>query len=249
MEFVIWMVYITIFAAIHLLVGMIPVSDPMWVSVLSSSSQAFIFILTIYIFRSYLCKADSLRSFSRKELKYCMWAVVIGVGICLGHRILFFLFFDFVVHSLEDIGEVVISRQTAFAGTFLGLLYGGLIMPVIEEIFFRGVIFHTARQKRGNLYAVLISSFLFAIGHFNGVQFISGIFMGLIIGYAIVLTGNVYIGVVIHVANNSFSYLNIHVLNKLWNLEEEFIMAPIWLGILLLVFGILMLRRETRKVT
>ena len=178
-----------------------------------------------------------------------MWAVVIGVGICLGHRILFFLFFDFVVHSLEDIGEVVISRQTAFAGTFLGLLYGGLIMPVIEEIFFRGVIFHTARQKRGNLYAVLISSFLFAIGHFNGVQFISGIFMGLIIGYAIVLTGNVYIGVVIHVANNSFSYLNIHVLNKLWNLEEEFIMAPIWLGILLLVFGILMLRRETRKVT
>lgn len=97
---------------------------------------------------------------------------------------------------------MVISRQTAFAGTFLGILYGGLIMPVIEEIFFRGVIFHTARQKRGNLYAVLISSFLFAIGHLNGVQFISGIFM-----------------------------------------------VPIWLGILLLVFGILMLRREARKVT
>lgn len=171
-------------------------------------------IISINIFRNFLCKTVGLRSANRKELKYCIWAIVIGIELCLGHRIFFLFFGNFVVQSLEGIGEVSISNQAVFLNMFPGILYGALLGPVTEEIFFRGIIFHVARQKRGNLYAVLISGFLFAIGHLSGIQFISALLMGVIIGYAVILTDNVYIGVVIHVANNAFSFFNSNVLNK-----------------------------------
>ena len=248
MELVIWVIFETICVLAHLLMSMIPVADPVWGWTLSAYSQVFITLISIYIFRSYLCKEPALRSLGRKELKYCVWAAVIGVGICLGHRALLLFFLDFVEKSLRDIGEVSISNNAVFVNTLPGILYMALLGPATEDIFYRGVIFHVARQRRGNLYAVLISSFLFAIWHLNGVQFISALFMGVIIGYAVILTDNVYIGVVIHVVNNAFSLFNGAVLNKLWDFEGSFAFAPIGIGILLLVFGILMLRRETRKV-
>lgn len=157
------------------------------------------------------------------------------------------VFWSFVMQSLRDIGEAAMSSQAAFLNTFPGILYESLLGPVTEEIFFRGIIFHVARKKRGNLYAVLISSFLFAIGHLNGIQFLSALFMGVVIGYAVILTDNVYIGIVIHVVNNTFSIFNSHVINKLWNLEGGVVFAPVCFGILLLAFGVLMLRREARK--
>lgn len=84
MELVIWVIFETICVLAHLLMSMIPVADPVWGWTLSAYSQVFITLISIYIFRSYLCKEPALRSLGRKELKYCVWAAVIGVGICLG---------------------------------------------------------------------------------------------------------------------------------------------------------------------
>lgn len=247
MELVIWLVFETIFVTGHLFISMIPVSDPVWAGTFTMYGQVLISILSIYIFRGYLCQAPDLRSFGRKEWKYCAWAAAIGAGVCLGHRILFLIFMEFSIQSLKDIGETVIMNQALFLNTIQGILYETILGPVTEEIFFRGIIFHVARKKRGNLYAVLISSFLFAIGHLNGIQFLTALFMGVVIGYAIILTDNVYIGIVIHVVNNAFSVFYSNVLNKLWNFEGSLVFVPIGFGILLLVFCILMLRRETRK--
>lgn len=157
--------------------SMIPVADPVWGWTLSAYSQVFITLISIYIFRSYLCKEPALCSLGRKELKYCVWAAVIGVGICLGHRALLLFFLDFVEKSLRDIGGVSISNNAVFVNTLPGILYTALLGPATEDIFYRGA-----------------------------------------------------------------------VLNKLWDFEGSFAFAPIGIGILLLVFGILMLRRETRKV-
>lgn len=232
---------------IHTLVGVIAVSDPMWRVGLSLYSQVCINILCIYIFRKYLCSIKELRLFNKKNLKCCMWAMLIGVGVCLGHRIFFLFFMGFVKQSLQDIGETVITNQMIFLATVPGLLYETLLGPVTEEFFFRGIIFSVARQKHGNLYAIIISSLFFALGHLNGVQFISALFMGVVIGYTIILTGNVYIGVVIHVVNNSFALFNANILNNIWGIDYNSGIIQIIFGIILLVFGILMLRREADR--
>ena len=245
MEFTIWIVYMIIMNVVHTLTVVIPVSDPMWQVGLSLYSQVGANILCIYIFRKYLYHKNGLRLISKKGLKCCVWATVIGIGVCLGHRIFLLLFIGFVEQSLMDIGEVVITNQVMILATVPGILYEALLGPVTEELVLRGIIFPVARQKRGNLYAIIISSIFFALIHMNGIQLITGLFMGVIIGYAIVLTDNVYIGIIIHAVNNSFSLFNAGVLNdKVWSMYSgnEFIQLAV--GIIILIIGILMLRWE-----
>lgn len=246
MELVIWIVYLIITVTGGGLMLLIPVPDPIRGIGLSVYRQVCTSILCIYIFRQYLCKTGGVRVFRKKELKCCIWAIVIGVGICLGHRIFFLIFKDFVERSFHDIEAVVsLQDQAVFFTTVPGILYVTLLGPVTEEIFFRGIIFPVARQRRGNLYAIMISSLLFAVMHFNGIQFISALFMGVVVGYAVVLTDNVYIGVVIHVVNNAFSLFNANFLNRFWGSMG---VVQIAVGIILLLFGCLMLWRETGGV-
>ena len=245
MEFTVLIVYMIIANVLHTLMGVIPVSDPMWQVGLSLYSQIGANILCIYIFRKYLYHKNGLRLISKKGLRCCVWAAVIGIGVCLGHRIFLLLFIGFVEQSLMDIGEVVITNQVMILATVPGILYEALLGPVTEELVLRGIIFPVARQKRGNLYAIIISSIFFGLIHMNGIQLITGLFMGVIIGYAIVLTDNVYIGIIIHAVNNSFSFFNASVLNdKVWSMYSgnEFIQMAV--GIIILIIGILMLRWE-----
>ena len=245
MEFTIWIVYMIIMNVVHTLTVVIPVSDPMWQVGLSLYSQVGANILCIYIFRKYLYHKNGLRLISKKGLKCCVWATVIGIGVCLGHRIFLLLFIGFVEQSLMDIGEVVITNQVMILATVPGILYEALLGPVTEELVLRGIIFPVARQKRGNLYAIIISSIFFALIHMNGIQLITGLFMGVIIGYAIVLTDNVYIGIIIHAVNNSFSLFNAGVLNdKVWSMYSDGGFIQIVVGIIILIIGILMLRWE-----
>ena len=245
MEFTIWIVYMIIMNVVHTLTVVIPVSDPMWQVGLSLYSQIGANILCIYIFRKYLYHKNGLRLISKKGLKCCVWATVIGIGVCLGHRIFLLLFIGFVEQSLMDIGEVVITNQVMILATVPGILYEALLGPVTEELVLRGIIFPVARQKRGNLYAIIISSIFFALIHMNGIQLITGLFMGVIIGYAIVLTDNVYIGIIIHAVNNSFSLFNAGVLNdKVWSMYSDGGFIQIVVGIIILIIGILMLRWE-----
>ena len=133
MELVIWVVFETICVLAHLLMSMIQVADPVWGWTLSAYSQVFITLISIYIFRSYLCKEPALCSLGRKELKYCVWAAVIGVGICLGHRALLLFFLDFVEKSLRDIGGVSISNNAVFVNTLPGILHEALLGPATEQ--------------------------------------------------------------------------------------------------------------------
>ena len=245
MEFAIWIVYIIIVYVMQTLTAVIPVSDPMWRVGLGRYGWIGASILCIYIFRKYLYHKNGMRLISKKGLKCCVWATVIGIGVCLGHRIFFWIFIGFAEQSLRDIGEVVLTNVAMISVTVPGMLYEVLLAPVTEELVLRGIIFPVARQKRGNLYAIIISSIFFALIHMNGIQLITGLFMGVIIGYAIILTDNVYIGIIIHAVNNSFSFFNASVLNdKVWSMYSgnEFIQMAV--GIIILVIGILMLRWE-----
>lgn len=247
MEFTVLIVYMIIANVLHTLMGVIPVSDPMWRVGLSLYSQIGANILCIYIFRKYLYHKNGLRLISKKGLKCCVWATVIGIGVCLGHRIFLLLFIGFVEQSLMDIGEVVITNQVMILATVPGILYEALLGPVTEELVLRGIIFPVARQKRGNLYAIIISSIFFGLIHMNGIQLMTGLFMGAIIGCAIILTDNVYIGIIIHAVNNSFSFFNIYVLDKVWGMDSGYGFIPMPVGITLLIFGLLMLRWETGR--
>lgn len=96
-----------------------------------------------------------------------------------------------------DIDSVDIS-----AGALLLSAIGSIIFaPVLEELIFRGVLFNRLKIRVGIVPAMLISSFLFAIGHdFGGMT--SAFLFGLCMCILYLKTDNILIPMSVHFINN-----------------------------------------------
>ncbi|MCL2630276.1 MAG: CPBP family intramembrane metalloprotease [Firmicutes bacterium] len=79
------------------------------------------------------------------------------------------------------------------------------IMPAIgEEFMFRGLFLTVLKEKRGSVYAVLMTSLLFALSHLNAQQFVFQFLFGLVLGFITVKTGNILYSQIMHALSNAF---------------------------------------------
>lgn len=88
----------------------------------------------------------------------------------------------------------------------LRLLVVALSPAVIEELLMRGAIMQPLRRY-GDVFAVVVSSLLFALLHGNVLQSTFALFAGLGMGFAVVLSGSIWPGIVVHFVNNAISVL------------------------------------------
>ena len=87
----------------------------------------------------------------------------------------------------------------------------GITGPVLEETLFRGIILEgfLARYRPGK--AIFWSALLFGLFHMNPWQFIPGFLIGLLLGYIYLKTRSLIPVILVHVVNNSFSYLIMYI--------------------------------------
>ena len=101
-----------------------------------------------------------------------------------------------------------------------------VLTPLVEEVVFRGIIFQSMRRF-GDSFALVLSAILFALFHGNlaGAQ---RLLMGLVIGYLVLYSGSLWVGIIIHAVNN--------LLNLAADLLLQIIPEPyqtlVWLAIL-----------------
>ncbi len=60
---------------------------------------------------------------------------------------------------------VAVSAHRGLEALVLDMVSGALVVPFVEELFFRAVIFTLLRQRMRLAYAAAISSAIFAVGH------------------------------------------------------------------------------------
>lgn len=101
-----------------------------------------------------------------------------------------------------DIDSVDIS-----AGAFLLSAIGSIIYaPIVEELVFRGVLFNRLKIRIGIVPAMLISSFLFGIGHdFGGIT--SAFLFGICMCILYLKTDNILVPMSVHFTNNVIATL------------------------------------------
>lgn len=99
-----------------------------------------------------------------------------------------------------DLGDIV---EIAWLGPFLAVV----IAPVTEEIVFRGLILRGLLGRWRPVAAVLFSSALFALVHFNPAQAPVALLLGLLTGWLYVLTRSLGLCILAHALNNAASYL------------------------------------------
>lgn len=87
---------------------------------------------------------------------------------------------------------------------FLLILYIGIVGPIVEEFIFRGLLLNRIAYKLNVEYGIIISSFLFAIFHFDIIgSFITGVVFSLLY----IWTKNLLYPILLHIANNCLAML------------------------------------------
>ena len=102
----------------------------------------------------------------------------------------------------ERLGSAV---SISASGDFAYMLLSYAIVPSItEELCFRGVVLSEYEKKCGKLAAVLVTSVVFAMIHFNARDFVAYFAAGLIIGTTVCAADSVFAGMLLHFCNNIF---------------------------------------------
>lgn len=144
-------------------------------------------------------------SFGRIERRMVWPAVGMSVLVAVAY-----LFLSFFVISMLDIylfmeesESLNKSDPNLFSG-IVGILHSCIIVPIVEEIGFRGIFLAGLLKSRCRPWlAILITAIVFALFHMSLVKIISTFGFGIIIGWLYWRTGSIIPGIVIHIVNNS----------------------------------------------
>ena len=110
---------------------------------------------------------------------------------------------------LVQVSEEYQNASDAFYSSSFGMEMLGLalITPILEELLHRGVVFGRLRRRMGMWPAVIISALIFAVLHFNIVQFIYAFLLGVVFALFVEKTGQLYMAIIAHVVANSIAVI------------------------------------------
>ncbi len=130
---------------------------------------------------------------------------VIGIMICVSISLNNII----SMSPLMQMSEEYQNASDAFYGStiWLELVGSALITPFLEELLHRGVVYGRLRRMMGLWPAVLVSALVFAVLHFNIVQFIYAFLLGIVLALFVEKTGSIYVAVVAHIVANAIAVI------------------------------------------
>lgn len=113
-----------------------------------------------------------------------------------------------------------------------------IFTPVLEEIFFRGLLFTSLANKWGIKKAIVISSIFFGVFHLD---ILGGFVFGIVTCILYLKTKSLFAPIILHFSNNAIAYILLYFSYKYDN-DEYYTLTDFqnewWLGIIALVSGI-----------
>lgn len=80
----------------------------------------------------------------------------------------------------------------------------GFLPAICEEIFYRGYVLR-GLERKGRVYALIVSSVLFAVMHANFQQMTYALMLGLLLGFVVLKTNSLYASIAMHATFNIMS--------------------------------------------
>lgn len=110
----------------------------------------------------------------------------------------------FVDYSeVQDTGFNQLLTQSDYIFAFVSLV---IIAPFAEELLFRGYLFGKLQKYMPVWGAVLVSSLLFAVVHFQWNVAIDVFALAIVLGYLRVITGSIWASVLLHSLKNAIAF-------------------------------------------
>lgn len=112
-----------------------------------------------------------------------------------------------------------------FGTDLISLIIAGTIIvviaPIIEEIFFRGVLLRALSNKIGIIYGSIISAAIFAIFHLQFQSIIPIFILGLIMNALVIKSKSIWPAISFHIFNNAIAFtLRVLIIKEVISLES-----------------------------
>lgn len=134
--------------------------------------------------------------------KYSM-VILISLAMCFGlNNLIVLANFSSMSGAYEETMKILYSPSLP-----VQLLCLGILIPICEELVFRGLMFKRLRGQTSFLQSAIYSSVVFGLLHMNMVQMLYGIFLGMMLAYLYEKFGSVKAPILAHIVMNIFSVL------------------------------------------
>lgn len=163
---------------------------------------------------------------AKADLTFCGVLIGLGVGVIASYAS------SYLQYGLAAVGVGITMPEYEIPETIPGIILYVLSVAVapafIEEIVFRGIVMQSLRRF-GDMFAIVASAFAFGVFHMNLIQIPYSFIYGLCIGYLVIRTGSLWVGIIMHFVNNGsavimeyafagMSYESMYLVNSVYNL-------------------------------
>jgi uncharacterized protein len=124
--------------------------------------------------------------------------------------------------ALAGLGVVANAREPAILASFanpytaaLAFVIVGFLVPLAEEIFFRGVLYRWLRDRWGRNTGIIVSSMIFGALHFELTSAISAFVYGLALAWIYERLHSLWASTLVHALNNITVFALLYFLSAL----------------------------------
>lgn len=129
-----------------------------------------------------------------------LFALAIGLGLASSYVANNLMLISGLQQSTEGYAEL---SESFFKGNLVSELLGlGVIIPIVEELVFRGLMYERLKEFMDMKFAVITAAVCFGLVHGNVVQAVFSIFLGFLLIYVYERYHSVLAPILFHVASN-----------------------------------------------
>lgn len=115
------------------------------------------------------------------------------------------------LNSLQERMSLIAPESFTWFGFIATLLGAGILVPIAEELYFRGALFTWFRARFNFPVALLASSTLFALGHIDALGVVASSFvLALANGWVFEKSKTLWAPILMHITTNSVAVLVIY---------------------------------------
>lgn len=137
-----------------------------------------------------------------------------------------------LIGNLSDMSESYQATMEAFYSSplVIQIVVLAVLVPVCEEMVFRGLLFRRLRERASYMQAALYSAVVFGLMHGNLVQMLYGFILGMMLSYLYEKYGSVKAPIAAHMAMNLLSILATEFNLLDWLAEDRIRMGMVTVG-------------------
>nr|WP_286672849.1 CPBP family intramembrane glutamic endopeptidase [Anaeromonas gelatinilytica] len=118
-----------------------------------------------------------------------------------------------IISIFGELLESPLPSPSSGGSYIIGLFVIAITPGICEEFMFRGFLMRCYDNK-GYKKAILISSVLFGLMHFNIQNLLGPIFLGVLFGFLVYRTNSLFAGIIGHITNNGFAWTLTYIISS-----------------------------------